>query len=66
MAAAFRSAAARAGYVAPDGDPDAVLAAFRLRFRPWASGRAPEAADVAAARALAAAHPCVDAAATRA
>lgn len=51
--AAFRTAAARAGYAAPGGDWSPVLAAFRLRFRPWADGPlAPEdaalAADVAA------------------
>jgi N-acetylmuramoyl-L-alanine amidase len=50
---AFRVAAAQAGYVAPAGDWEAVLAAARLRFRPWARG-APDAADVAAMRA------CVD------
>lgn len=59
---AFRAAAARAGYRAPGGDREAVLAAFRLRFRPWASGAPLEGADVAAARALGALHPCVDAA----
>jgi N-acetylmuramoyl-L-alanine amidase len=47
---AFRGAAAEAGYAAPDGDWAAVLAAARLRFRPWATGE-PEAADVAAMRA---------------
>jgi histidinol-phosphate/aromatic aminotransferase/cobyric acid decarboxylase-like protein len=61
---AFRAAAARAGYGAPDGDWTAVLAALRLRLRPWAAGAgALEAADVALAEALAAAHPCVDGAA---
>ena len=50
---AFRAAAGRAGYRAPGGDWEAALAAFRLRFRPWASG--PLAAeDVAAAAGLAA------------
>ena len=39
-----------------------VLAAFRLRFRPWADGAAFDGTDVALAEALAAAHPCVDAA----
>lgn len=63
---AFSEAAVRAGYAAPDGDWGAVLEAFRLRFRPWAAGRALEAGDVAAARSLAAAHPCVDAAAASA
>ena len=32
------AAAAAAGYAAPDGDWAAVLAAVRLRFRPWARG----------------------------
>lgn len=32
----FMTAARRFGY--PDAAPDAVLAAFRLRFRPWADG----------------------------
>ncbi|HET9067832.1 MAG TPA: N-acetylmuramoyl-L-alanine amidase [Amaricoccus sp.] len=50
---AFRGAAAAAGYAAPDGDWEPVLAAARLRFRPWAKGE-PEGADVAAMRA------CVD------
>lgn len=50
---AFRAAAGRAGYRAPGGDWEAALAAFRLRFRPWASGPL-AAADVAAASALAA------------
>lgn len=58
--AAFRAAAARAGYSAPGGDWEAVLAAFRLRFRPWAGG-ALDGVDVALAEALAAQHPCVDA-----
>ncbi len=58
--AAFRAATARAGYVVPEADGAALLAAFRLRFRPWAAGRPFEAADAAAAAALAAAHPCVD------
>lgn len=61
---AFRAAAARAGYVAPDDDWAAVLAAFRLRFRPWAGEAALQAADVALAQGLAAAHPCVDAGGT--
>jgi N-acetylmuramoyl-L-alanine amidase len=34
----FRAAAEAAGYAAPGGDWEAVLAAFRLRFRPWARG----------------------------
>lgn len=58
---AFRAAAARAGYAAPEGDWGAVLAAFRLRFRPWAAGAPLEGVDVATAAALAEAHPCVDA-----
>lgn len=62
--AAFRAAAARAGYAPPEDDWGLVLDAFRLRFRPWAVGRGLEGGDVAAAVALAAAHPCVDAAAT--
>jgi N-acetylmuramoyl-L-alanine amidase len=61
---AFRAAAARAGYVAPEDDWAAVLAAFRLRFRPWAGDAALQAADVALAQGLAAAHPCVDAGGT--
>lgn len=48
----FREAAARAGYRAPGEDWEPALAAFRLRFRPWASG--PLAAeDVALAAGLA-------------
>ena len=35
---AFLAAAEAAGYPAPDGDRAPVLAAFRLRFRPWARG----------------------------
>jgi N-acetylmuramoyl-L-alanine amidase len=49
----FRAAAAAAGYGAPEGDWGAVLAAVRLRFRPWARAAAPEAADVAAVTGLA-------------
>ena len=52
---AFRAAAAAAGYAAPGGDWAAVLAAFRLRFRPWARAAAPERPTSAALRALAAA-----------
>lgn len=59
--AAFRKAATRAGYAAPEGNWGAVLTAFRLRFRPWAADPELEGADVATAAALAAAHPCVDA-----
>ncbi len=47
--AAFGAAAAAAGYA---GEREAVLEAFRLRFRPWARGGAPDAADVGTARAL--------------
>ncbi|MFO1143811.1 MAG: N-acetylmuramoyl-L-alanine amidase [Amaricoccus sp.] len=50
---AFRSAAEAAGYTAPGGDWEVVLAAFRLRFRPWAAG-ALDARDVGTMRALAA------------
>jgi N-acetylmuramoyl-L-alanine amidase len=50
---AFRVSAAAAGYAAPDGDWGAVLAAFRLRFRPAARGREPDGADLAVLRALA-------------
>lgn len=56
----FAREAARIGYVAPDGDPGALLQAFRLRFRPWASSPGPDAEDVAVAAAVAAAWPCVD------
>jgi N-acetylmuramoyl-L-alanine amidase len=55
---AFAAAAAAIGY---GGDQAAVLAAFRLRFRPWASGPLAR-ADVAAVRALAGS--CVDRGAT--
>lgn len=48
---AFRAAATAAGYGAPNGDWEAVLAALRLRFRPWARGPL-GAGDVATARAL--------------
>jgi N-acetylmuramoyl-L-alanine amidase len=58
---AFRRAASRAGYAAPHDNWEAVLASFRLRFRPWAGGAALDGADVALAEALAARHPCVDA-----
>jgi N-acetylmuramoyl-L-alanine amidase len=51
---AFAAAASAAGYAAPDGDWAAVLAAARLRWRPWASAPEPEAADLAALAA------CVD------
>ena len=50
-APAFAAAAAHFGYPVADA-PDAILAAFRLRFRPWAIGPvAPE--DVGLAEALA-------------
>jgi N-acetylmuramoyl-L-alanine amidase len=52
---AFRAAAAAAGYAAPVGDWSAVLAAVRLRLRPWDSSEAPCGADIAGLRALAAA-----------
>jgi N-acetylmuramoyl-L-alanine amidase len=51
--AAFEAAAAAFGY---GGERAAVLAAFRLRFRPWAAGGLGR-GDVAAARGL---SPCVD------
>jgi N-acetylmuramoyl-L-alanine amidase len=51
----FRTAAAAAGYAAPEGDWAAVLASVRLRFRPWARAAAPEPEDVGALRAFAAA-----------
>ncbi len=63
---AFGTAAARAGYAAPCDDWSRVLAAFRLRFRPWAGSMPLDCTDVALAKALAAAHPCVDADPTRA
>ncbi|MFO1208673.1 MAG: N-acetylmuramoyl-L-alanine amidase [Amaricoccus sp.] len=50
---AFRAAAEAAGYAAPGGDWEAVLGAFRLRFRPWAAGGL-DAWDVGTMRALAA------------
>jgi N-acetylmuramoyl-L-alanine amidase len=49
---AFRAAAAAAGYDAPAGDWDMVLAAVRLRFRPAAQGDL-EPADVAVLERLA-------------
>jgi N-acetylmuramoyl-L-alanine amidase len=49
---AFRAAATAAGYAATGDDWPAVLAAVRLRFRPWAGGAAPEAADTGPLRAL--------------
>lgn len=56
----FRAAARLAGYVPPADDWAAVLAAFRLRFRPWAAEPGPTPADAALMAGLAAAHPCVD------
>lgn len=50
--AAFAAAAERVGYPVAEAGTAAVLAAFRLRFRPWATGPlAPE--DVGTAEALA-------------
>ena len=49
---AVRAAATAAGYAAPGDDWPAVLAAVRLRFRPWARGATPEAADTGPLRAL--------------
>jgi N-acetylmuramoyl-L-alanine amidase len=56
--AAFRAAAARFGYD-PDVDLATLLAAFRLRFRPSATGEL-AAVDVGVMQALAVVHPCVD------
>lgn len=57
---AFAAAAERIGYRAPAaGGREAVLAAFRLRFRPGASGPL-EPGDVGLAEAVAAAFPCSD------
>lgn len=51
----FCEAAARFGYVTPqEGGREAVLEAFRQRFRPWAQGDAPDGWDVAVIRDLAA------------
>ena len=57
---AFRRAASRIGYGAPDGDWEAVLVAVRLRFRPEALASPLDDRDVALVGALAEAHPCVD------
>jgi N-acetylmuramoyl-L-alanine amidase len=58
--AGFAERAACLGYAPPAADGwDAVLAAFRLRFRPGASGPV-DAADAGLATALARAHPCID------
>jgi N-acetylmuramoyl-L-alanine amidase len=58
--AAFAAAAARIGYRAPAaGGWEAVLAAFRLRFRPGAGGPL-AVADLAAAEAVAGSFPCSD------
>lgn len=53
--AQFRADAARFGYTA-DVPDDEVLTAFRMRFRPWATGPVC-AADAGAARALARRYP---------
>jgi N-acetylmuramoyl-L-alanine amidase len=54
------------GYHPPaEGGWPVVLAAFRLRFRPWAEGPLSE-DDLALAADLARCHPCVDAAPPRA
>lgn len=53
--AAFEEAAAAAGYAAPAGDWDAVLRAFRLRFRPGVGTGAADGTDVAILQALTAA-----------
>ncbi len=58
--ALFHTAAERAGYRAPEGEPGAVLDAFRLRFRPQGSGAGPDATDAGLMAALAEAWPCVD------
>ena len=50
----FTAAAQRIGY---RGAPDEVLAAFRLRFRPWAGGASLEREDVAVAEDIAARFP---------
>jgi N-acetylmuramoyl-L-alanine amidase len=56
--AAFHAALAAFGYqTPPDVPPDALLLAFRARFRPAASGDL-TLADLAAAQALARAFPC--------
>ena len=57
---AFRRAASRIGYGAPEGDWEAVLAAVRLRFRPEGLASPLDDRDVALVGALAEAHPCVD------
>ena len=54
----FAACARAFGY--PDVDPDLVLAAFRLRFRPWASGPV-DVRDLAMADCLARRHPPQDA-----
>jgi N-acetylmuramoyl-L-alanine amidase len=51
----FRAAAEAAGY-GPDAATAAVLAAVRLRLRPWDRRAEPRRADIAALRALAAAE----------
>lgn len=57
---AFRAAVATAGYPVDAADDAALLAAFRLRFRPSAPDAPLDGRDVALAGALAEAHPCVD------
>jgi N-acetylmuramoyl-L-alanine amidase len=57
---AFDPAAKRVGYRMAEGDRAAVLAAFRLRFRPQGRGAEPDAADAGLMAALAEAWPCVD------
>lgn len=59
--AALVGALEQAGYRVPDGGLAAVLAAFRLRFRPGMRGTGGfDDVDLALAEALAAQHPCVD------
>ncbi|WP_424929528.1 N-acetylmuramoyl-L-alanine amidase [Amaricoccus tamworthensis] len=43
---AFETRAAAAGYDVADNSAEAVLRAVRLRHRPWAEGKAPDAWDV--------------------
>jgi N-acetylmuramoyl-L-alanine amidase len=56
-AGAFFENARRFGYVWEDGQEEAVLNAFRLRFRPWADGPL-SGADCAVMADLAARFPC--------
>ena len=62
----FCEAATQVGYAPPEGDWDAVLAAFRLRFRPGVHTAPLDGTDVALAEWLAAHHPFVDAVPSRA